>query len=104
MKPSCFTVRQIVARLADVPKATCSSARVRSGLLADQRRERVQLGGAHRMPPVPLLARGDFAGLAPPVFEPPDPGGTDVVFARDGGRVHAGIAIAEDAFAMIHIE
>ena len=71
-------------------------------MLADQRRERVQLGRAHRMPPVPLLARGDFAGLAPPVFEPPDPGGTDVVFARDGGRVHAGIAIAEDAFATIH--
>ena len=40
------------------------------GLLADQRRERVQLGREHRMPPVPLLARGDFAGLAPPLFEP----------------------------------
>ena len=54
------------------------------------------------MPPVPLLAWGDFAGLAAPLFEPPDPGGTDVVFDRDGGRFHAGIAIAEDAFAKIH--
>ena len=55
-------------------------------LRVDQRRERVQLGGEHRMPPVALLARGDFAGLAPPLFEPPDPGGTDVVCDRDGGR------------------
>ena len=31
VKPSCFTARQIVARLADVPRATCRSARVRSG-------------------------------------------------------------------------
>ena len=34
------------------------------------------------MPPVALLARGDFAGLPPSLFEPPDPGGTDAVFAR----------------------
>ena len=31
VKPSCFTARQIVARLADVPRATWRSARVRSG-------------------------------------------------------------------------
>ena len=49
-------------------------------LLLDQRRERVQLRREHRMPPVPLLARRDFAGLPPPLFEPPDPGGTDMVF------------------------
>ena len=48
-------------------------------LFADQRRERVQLGREHRMPPVALLARGDFAGLPPSLFEPPDPGGTDAV-------------------------
>ena len=61
-------------------------------LLADQGRERVQLGREHRMPPVTLLARGDFAGFPPPVFEPPDPGGTDAVFARDRGRLHARVA------------
>ena len=37
-------------------------------LLLDQRRERVQLGRQHRMPPVALLARRDFAGLPPPLF------------------------------------
>ena len=72
-------------------------------VLLDQRRERVQLGGEHRMPPVLLLARGDVAGLAAPLFEPPDPGGTDLVCDRDGSRLHAGIAIAEDAFEKIRI-
>ena len=71
-------------------------------LLADQCRERVQLGREHRMPPVTLLARGDFAGFPPPLFEPPDPGGTDAVFARDRGRLHARVAIVEHAFAKIH--
>ena len=66
-------------------------------MLADQCRERVQLGREHRMPPVTLLARGDFAGFPPPLFEPPDPGGTDAVFARDRGRLH--VAIVEHAFA-----
>ena len=71
-------------------------------MLADQRRERVQLGREHRMPPVPLLARGDFAGFPPPLFEPPDPGGTDAVFAGDRGHLHARVAIVEHAFAKIH--
>ena len=54
------------------------------------------------MPPVALLARGDFAGLPPSLFEPPDPGGTDAVFARGRGRLHAGVAIVEHSFAKIH--
>ena len=54
------------------------------------------------MPPVTLLARGDFAGFPPPLFEPPDPEGTDAVFARDRGRLHARVAIVEHAFAKIH--
>ena len=61
----------------------------------DQRRERVQRGGEHRPPPVPLLAWSHFAGLSSALFEPPDPGGADVV--RDRGRLYAGIAIAEEA-------
>ena len=43
-----------------------------------------------------------IAGLAAPVFEPPDPGGPDVVGDRDGRRLHAGIALAEAAVAQIH--
>ena len=71
-------------------------------LLPDQRRERVQLGRAHRMPPVALLAWGDFAGLPPPLCKPPDPGGTHVVCDRDRSRLHASVAITEYAFAKIH--
>ena len=42
------------------------------GLLLDQRCERVQLWPEHRMPPIALPPWGNFAGLPPPLFEPPD--------------------------------
>ncbi len=71
-------------------------------LRVDQRRERVELRREYRQPPVALPPRGDFTGFSPPLFQPPDPGGTDMVCDRDRRRLHAGIAIAEYPFAKIH--
>ena len=102
VKPSCCTARQIVARLADVASATCSSARVRSGCSWISAASVCNWGASTGCRPYRC-----WRGATSPVsrrrcLSRRTPGGTDVVFDRAGGRFHAGIALAEDAFAKIH--
>ena len=72
------------------------------GLLVNQRREGGQVGGQDRPGAVALGARGDFPRFAPALFEPPHPGGTDMVVGGHGRRGHPGVTLEQDPFAKIH--
>jgi hypothetical protein len=82
VKSSAFNSRQIVAKAADVRSAARNSANVASGCAVTKALQVIDLAFQHPSTELRLLARGDRAGLASPLFEGIDPRAIDVIPSR----------------------